>query len=52
MKWYVFCYEKWISMIVSMVSCEIRVCSVETQNLNRTEYNYKTEALASGDESW
>ena len=52
MKWYVFCYEKWISMIVSIVSCKIRFCSVETQNLNRTEYNYKTEALASGDESW
>ena len=39
-------------MIVSMVSCEIRFSSVETQNLYRTEYNYKTEALASGDESW
>ena len=49
---YVFFYEKLISMIVSMVSCEIRFCFVETKKLNRTEYNYKTLALTTGNESW
>ena len=49
---YVFCYEKLISMIVSMVSCEIRFCFVETKKLKRTDYSYKTLALTSGDEYW